>query len=31
MELLEEYCDDMTVLPLVNGKIEGRVEKITVD
>lgn len=28
MELLEEYSDDETVLPLVQGKIEGRVEKV---
>ncbi len=28
MEILEEYSNNRAVLPLVNGKIVGRVEKI---
>lgn len=29
MEIMEEYSDDSTILPLVQGKIIGRVEKIS--
>lgn len=31
MELYEELSDDMALLPLVDGKIVGRVEKLPVD
>ena len=29
MEILEEYSDESAVLPLIQGKIIGRVEKIS--
>ena len=31
MELFEEFSDDLTLLPLVDGKIVGRVEKLPTD
>jgi len=29
MEIMEEYSDDMVTLPLTQGKVIGRVEKVT--
>ena len=29
MEIMEEYSDDMVVLPVNQGKVIGRVEKVT--
>lgn len=29
MEIMEEYTDDTAILPLAQGKIMGRVEKVT--
>lgn len=31
MELFEEFSDDLALLPLVDGKIVGRVEKLPLD